>query len=552
MSFKRLLTRPFSLFNSSSDSEQNQALMYGLPAILLAVGALIVLGLSQFGRAERLESWYAGLLQTAQRNYQRERASLDNLEKLASNQDESAESEDSILTQINEAKAAVDFHKESEQVYLEKLMDLNPEKSDYKYQLAMSYADVDKGKQRALLGALAPDSKAVFHKAHVDLAQDYFRLAEQSKNYAEKKELLKRAEIHADHCLVLDKENNIAMLIKAMVLEQKQNYLESYKIYDKLFEKEPAFFRQLANLSPKLNLDANSAINQAIVRFQNRLDEVKDDETLVWVNCWTNLVDCWRRQEQYDVAVRELQAELSKQTQPVRKKFLNDQLANVYSRWAAIVLSNNEATPEERTQAVENLRLAHQKQPNNPITLETLAQIVVTDEELSARAQQIYDPYKDPDPPASVLSQLGSKALGISDYDQAVELFEKARVKSPNNATVLNNLAYSYLVCEERSPNKALGLVEDGIRLLKGSSSEERYISYLNHTKGTALMQLGRMEEAVASFESALKLRPNNAEIVESLIRCYEGRIDSQSNIYREYLDVVKAKLEKDKLEATN
>ena len=102
---------------------------------------------------------------------------------------------------------------------------------------------------------------------------------------------------------------------------------------------------------------------------------------------------------------------------------------------------------------------------------------------------------------------------------------------------MLNNLAYSYLVCENRNPERALLLVDQALRILpENAEGRETYLSHFLDTRGLALMQLNRMEEAAANFEVALKYRPNNKSILENLIKCYEGRLESQAETYRRKL----------------
>ena len=50
--------------------------------------------------------------------------------------------------------------------------------------------------------------------------------------------------------------------------------------------------------------------------------------------------------------------------------------------------------------------------------------------ELSDRARAIYDPSKDRDPPAAVLSDMGVMALSNSDFSNAIEYFEKRSSKT--------------------------------------------------------------------------------------------------------------------------
>ena len=110
-----------------------------------------------------------------------------------------------------------------------------------------------------------------------------------------------------------------------------------------------------------------------------------------------------------------------------------------------------------------------------------------------------------------------------------------ARKKSPGNSAILNNLAYSYLVCENRNPERALKLVDEAIRSLENNPEAKIARSNFYDTRGTALMQMNRMTEAAAAFEIAIQDRPNNRQILESLVKCYEGN-NLSPGIYLERL----------------
>ena len=51
--------------------------------------------------------------------------------------------------------------------------------------------------------------------------------------------------------------------------------------------------------------------------------------------------------------------------------------------------------------------------------------------------------------------------------------------------------------------------------------ANQEYRTHFHDTRGKALLQLGRVSEAVAEFEFALRARPDNVDILESLITCY-------------------------------
>ena len=92
------------------------------------------------------------------------------------------------------------------------------------------------------------------------------------------------------------------------------------------------------------------------------------------------------------------------------------------------------------------------------------------------------------------LSDLGARALREHDYASAIDYFERANKGNPDDPIILNNLAYTYLVSEEKeTTEQALYLINEAInKLLNNSNSANLrvHLSSFYHTRGTALMRL--------------------------------------------------------------
>jgi Flp pilus assembly protein TadD len=144
------------------------------------------------------------------------------------------------------------------------------------------------------------------------------------------------------------------------------------------------------------------------------------------------------------------------------------------------------------------------------------------DPEVAEAAKEVYNPYEHFGAPASVLNELGSAAMKKDDFDGAVRFFELARKKDPDNPMILNNLSYSWLRSNDQDANRALQLVDQGLRLISGNNRWGRYRSNFLDTRGTALVRLERYEEAIAAFEKALTTRPNDIGLLTQLTECYE------------------------------
>lgn len=544
ISLKRMLF-PSDASQLDWESNRSRSLLLGVPAVVAIILAIILLGLSQIGQQGRLVAWYSSILEVAEDDYQSKISVLSTQRNIAASTrdpEKKKEQESVIETLTQEANLL----KEKQQIYLAKLIDLDPGNPEYKFDLAMSHRDSDKNKQIAQMMALAPESEPVYYQAHSFMALHHFRESAKAKNYGDKKKLLEKALIQADRCLIQQADDQNAKMIKAKVLQEFGKFGDAQELYKELFEVEVGFFRDWALVTKELGEDNTSIFRSAIDKYEEARRLNTNDDTKIWVNCLENLVRCRILLKEFQVAIDSLKEELqSQKSNPVRRKFLRDQLSYVYANWA----TEDEmltATPEQRNRAFERISQAYKYNPQNPGALKLLGWIVANDQNLSKQAKAIYDPYLDPNPPADVLSELGTRSLQLKEYDRAISLFRKARIKNANDPIVLNNLAYTLLVSQntDESAKEALTLVEDGMRILSNSKDPGLYATYLLATRGEAQKQLGQMEDAIANFEKAMHSRPENQRIdlVEALIECYDGLIDEQADVYREYLKQLRSK----------
>ncbi len=107
------------------------------------------------------------------------------------------------------------------------------------------------------------------------------------------------------------------------------------------------------------------------------------------------------------------------------------------------------------------------------------------------------------------------------EYRESDEAFEKALVIAPNNPMVLNNYGY-YLSLREEKLDLAEGYIKRCLTLEPNSST------YLD-TYGWILYKLGRIDEAIATIEKAMKNGGNdNPEIVDHMceLLVVAGRTD--------------------------
>jgi Flp pilus assembly protein TadD len=215
----------------------------------------------------------------------------------------------------------------------------------------------------------------------------------------------------------------------------------------------------------------------------------------------------------------------------------------VYSTWADHLARSD--VPDKATHQFEKVKKSFEYNSKNSAALRSLTWFA-TQEAFAAEAKSIYDPYRELESaPPDVLSDLGIQKLQEKDFAKAIELLELARQKADKNSailpTILNNLAYAHLIGEQKNPQQALYLVDQALSMLRPGAGQERVASHFLDTKGLALMQMNEYLKAISAFELALKGRPNDLEILNHLIECYEkvGNVKS-AQINRE----LKARIE--------
>lgn len=519
------------------ESGRSRSLLLGFPAVVISLIGVAVIALAQFTKGD-LEAGYVAALERV--SEEREKLDIEKFRESRMKQladggsGESGETDDPRDSKLEELR-------EEEGIYLKKLISMNNKEPEYRFRLAMAKLRTDPGHGISILKSLAPEDEAGYAKAHQYLA-NYYANARASTQV----EAISNGElalVHADYCLKRDKNDNLAKAIKAQLLMNQGRLKEAYQLFTELFEEEPVFYSQLLQINEKMEReDLNQSIlERALLSYNERLsrDNLSNRD---WVAYWQQMVGCYRGLGDYDRAAELLEREIEQltaganeddseellQTSRPRRVFLKKLLGSVYLSWTAQVLSSDEdnSGPDksDKLRGLELAKEAFQLGPSNPQVLRLLTRLVAdSDPDVSAAAKEVYNPYEHFAAPASVLNELGAAAMKNEDFDAAVRFFERAKKKAPNDPMILNNLSYSWLRSDEQDANRALQLVDQGLRLIAGKAQYITVRSNFLDTRGTALVQLGRYEEAIAAFEKALTSRPEDIELLKQLVECYEN-----------------------------
>jgi tetratricopeptide (TPR) repeat protein len=527
-----ILTSPTQGLRSVwSESHRNKALLLGMPALLVALLALGVVSYCQLSNPKNLEDRY-------KLKYDKVTASIRQLTGEIIRQRQvraSGDSAEADLTLEEQKLEELRELKQAQKIYLDKLITIAPDNNAHRFELVKLVANQnDPSHALSLLNELAPEDSPGYPRAHFQLANRYFTAPARTR--MELVGNLDLALLHINHALTRDDEDPSAKRLKAQILVKSERYTEAYEIYEKLFESNPNYYRQLTKLNELLKREERdeSVLEDALLKFQQLSnDQENRDDSRRWEVIQTGITQTQSMLKQWNAIEDRLTEEIAKfpadgdPDTKARRTRLKELLAASYIAWAE-ELTPNSITLEEVDQPtqmrlLEIYRKAFFNNPKNSRVLEALTRLTLSEfPNVASAALEVYDPNSDDDPPAAVLNQQGNEALLSKRFDEAIKYYERARNKTPNSAAILNNLAYSYLVAKENNAELALQRINEALRSLPQDLDPEERSKFL-HTKGTALKQLNRQQEAISSFEKAIQARPDHEDTLRSLIECYRA-----------------------------
>lgn len=573
-----LLASPFRWVNEQfRESPRTRAFLYAVPALFAAVSGVALVTASQIGRERELVESYDSLSQAIHNEYLRELDSLNSARRLlkaTGSPDPFGEDRPTpgvssgtgtvarprLVPQLDRVDpstlsddlrtmvAKIESLQIDQQTLLLKLIALDPENEEFRYRYAMAFEGGWQSKQLELMKQLAPEETPGFDKAHLWMASYYFTLP--ASSIGEAKRQRNKALIHAKHCLSLDKTRREAEIIKAeslVVLEQYQEALASYRA---LFDTEPEFFERIVALNRALGKeeDNRGVYELASQKLLSKIRNLRSVNTNDWsvsvrqnVVCmvglgdFTGLIDFLKLEEN-------LAEQKPDDSTESRLTFLRRLRGDSLRNWAQARLRETNAS-QDLAQILDLLKQARELNPNDEATKFQVALVGMLHPTVRDEANLIYDPATDPNVPGMVLQVQGNLEMQNRNYAQAIGKYEEARRKIPKNPDLLNNLAYALLMSDSAAnASRALFLVDEAIALVPNLADNATTLSAYRHTRGAALMALGRTNEAASNFEIALQSRPDDEGVLESLIKCYQERDPAQAGTYQKRLDEIRTK----------
>ena len=465
----RLVTSPSEALGSAwTESNRNKALMLGLPALVVASLAGLAIGSVQLLNQENLVDHYDYL-------FQKTSSDLVQLEKeLARQQNVKSVGGNLAAKLTDEQKNELRELRESQKIYLDKLISLDPENDDHRFALAqLVFARGDRAHAFSILNDLAPEDAPGYPQAHFILAKTYFERPSNSRM-----DLIGNLNIalkHIDHVLTRDESRAEAKLLKARVLTKLEKYPAAYSLYEDLFELNPNYFREMEQLNEKMGReDSNNRLyEKALGSFKDlssKNENVENDKR--WIVVETGIAKVQQKLKQFPQSEARLTEQVNRYAADrdggPRRVFLQRLLADTYVVWASDIAdptkSYSDLSEDVQDKLLDLYSKAFKNHRDNTLVLQSLARLSLSSiPRIAALAKEIYDPNADIDAPAAVLNQLGNHALINKKFSDAIRYYERAREKSPRDPAVLNNLAFSYLVAEDgkRNAERALQLINE-------------------------------------------------------------------------------------------
>ncbi len=566
-----LMKSPMELFSAFSDgSVRSEAFVKGLPAVLVMVGITMAVLLTSLGGQESIVEFYSSELQKADNESKILQAELQ--QALISENALSENSDGSTQVKAKDddpRQVEIDLLSEKTDIYLKKLIKIQPDQREYRYRLALkSLADGDVQRCFEMMKQISPLDTPGYPQAHLQLALLYENAP--AKSPIDRVGNLDTALTHVEHCLTNDINNLEALKIKARLLILKGSTEDARLTFKRVFDADPKYFRPLIQLQRE-EVERKATLLTASSAFSTQLAsaEVQKDSAR-WVSAWQGYAQSMSMLEDFETLELRLLREMDRYKDGndnlARQPFLKQYLAQLYISWAGaengdpLRMGMLESTEADQLAMLDFYAKAFSYNENDRTVLQCISRLAYSKyDSVQQKARQIYDPEKQTNLPPEVLNQMGLQALKSKDYELAQQHYERARSLAPDNPAILNNLAYAYLKGEDEGDDsqkvinskkksnaeRAHDLVAQAMRLIPKENLNSPNMSMYRHTLGTALMQLKNYAAAAAEFEKALAIRPESEDVLRSVIICYDN-FNLDSTPYRNKLDQVLAKKNED------
>jgi tetratricopeptide (TPR) repeat protein len=394
-------------------------------------------------------------------------------------------------------------------VCYKRLVGLEPDNPQDKFLLALTLEKLGRpGEAEALARSIAPADRAGAPLAHLWLAQRIIRDKPRLARHAAQAEghLLRFLQsAPAGPGLAERKAEANAMLGGLYAATGRPR--EARARLEPVAGNEPDRLLDLARVLQALG-DRDESLRRARAAIQAaraRAEARPDDKVarLLWANACAFLQD-------YPGALEVLERGHTLTTDPV---FRASQ-ALVCSAWAEELAKEGAAREAERLAVIER---GLNSDPNDPRLITQLGGLMgghgPRADEARARVRGLLAAGK---APAMAHFVLGNDAWARGDVGQAREHWEQAYRLDPKLAIVANNLAWSLAYQEPADVPRALGLIEQAVRLNPGQLQ-------FRGTRGEILVKAGRFKESLPDLEAALAAGAGTPKVHTALAVVYDN-----------------------------
>ncbi len=428
----------------------------GLPAILVAVGTVLLVG-AAYANRPTLAQYQAELTRRLSRN--------------------------------DEAGALV---------CLRRIVAMNPQ-PDTRFQMAILLAKTGAfDRAYAIARSLAPveGDQPGYAPAHFWVAQ---RLLSDRSNLPRAYPLIERhlkrfIQASADAKELQNVRAGRAMLGELYALAGQNK--EARPLLEETAGEEPGQLFRLARICEDLK-DHDQAVryNEAALKFAKARVEARPNDRgalLVWAGAAANL-------EKFDEAIEVLDRAFKETNDP---NFLVTK-GTVYAFWSNKLATSPGDLGAKTARRVSLIEKGLQADPRNADMLLQLSRIMQSAGAESEKAKAVLkDMLVEGKSPALVHFLLGNDAWGRKDVPRARFHWEEAYKTEPKLPVVANNLAYALAYHEPVDIPRALSLVDEG---LKASAGSPEITAQLVGTRGQIEVKQEKWAEAVTDLEKALK-----------------------------------------------
>jgi tetratricopeptide (TPR) repeat protein len=388
-------------------------------------------------------------------------------------------------------------------LYYRKLFQLNAMSQRLEFQAAYNaFASGQEAEALKTFHRLAPDDQPGFGPAHLWLAQWYLN----NESGLDSDQASKIAERHLQFALDRDPGNPQARALRALNFQRSGRWNEALDELRQVAKDLPQVGLNLARIYARQGRwqAARDEVNKVVKIYEGKrqqADELTAVEYQIWSEAYLIIGDAARAEEVLDEGLKQ-----HPNDDPMRDRLYELSMTRVNS-----LADQPNAFQEQLMLLQRSWRL----KPSETDPLILIGQLALADGPAGEAAQAtVRELMSSASPPLMLNAILGTAAAEKGRYQQAADYLEQACQATPDDAQVLNNLAWVLLQLKSELP-RALTLANRAVEL-------EPDVSFYRETRGQLLVLAQRYTEAIDDLTQALNGLGDDAAIHAALAEAYQ------------------------------